>query len=117
MRIRATDAFGRSVTDTTVTVTVLESSSSVPGLSVSRNSFDPSASESVKITLGEGGNGARVEIYNMAGVLVRTLDAGGAGEVTWSGRNDAGDLVASGVYFLHITTAAGDATRTVAVVK
>lgn len=117
VRIRATDAFGRAVTDTTVTVTVLESSSGVPGLSVSRNSFDPSDSESVKITLGEGGNGARVEIYNMAGVLVRTLDAGGAGEVTWGGRNDAGDLVASGVYFLHITTAAGDATRTVAVVK
>ncbi len=115
--IRAIDMFGRAVTDTTVTVSVVESSSSVPGLSVSRNAFDPSASESVKIALGQGGDGARVQIYNMAGVLVRTLESGGAGEVTWSGKNESGEIVASGVYFLHITTAAGDATRSVAVVK
>lgn len=117
VRIRATDDFGRAVTDTTLTVTILASSSSVPGLSVNRNSFDPNASESVRITLGDSGDGATVDIYNMAGVLVRTLYAGGAGEVTWHGRNDEGEVVASGVYFLHIKTAAGDATRTVAVIK
>ncbi|MBD3349354.1 MAG: hypothetical protein GF400_09205 [Candidatus Eisenbacteria bacterium] len=116
--IRATDPFGRAVTDTTVTVTVIESADDgVTGLSVDRNSFDPTESEEVTIALGEGAGGATVDIYNLAGTLVRTLEAGSADAVPWNGRNDSGEVAASGVYFLHITTSAGDATLTVAIVK
>ena len=86
-------------------------------MSLSANAFDPNASESLKITLGAGSDGATVDIYNMAGTLVRTLDGEGADEVSWDGRNDEGDVVASGVYFLHIETESGDATRKVAVIK
>jgi len=116
VRIRAVDRFGRSDT-TAVAVTVLEGSGGVPGLAVDVNSFDPFAAEEVTIALGAGGSGGEVDIYNMAGTLVRTLEAGGDAEVSWDGRNGSGDLVASGVYFLHIRTSAGDATRAVAVVK
>ncbi len=119
VRIRATDVFGRRADpeDATVTITVLEAGGALSGLSVDKNWFDPSASEFVTIGLGEGDAGATVDVYNMAGTLVRALEAGGSGEVIWNGRNGNGDVVASGVYFLHITTDSGNATRTVAIVK
>ena len=114
--IRATDGSGRVATNATVTVTVLESSGNVPGLVVDKNAFDPLASESVKISLGNS-SGATVDIYNMAGTLVRALEPGGSSDVSWNGLNDEGEVVASGVYFLHISTESGDETRKVAVVK
>jgi flagellar hook assembly protein FlgD len=117
LRIRATDSFGRAAVDSSRTLTVLATTSDVPGLSVDVNSFDPTASESVKITLGVAGRGATVDVYNIAGTLVRTLETGQATTVSWNGRNDSGEIVASGVYFLNIRTSAGDATRTVAVLK
>ena len=47
-------------------------------------------------------------VYNTAGELVkrlveRNISGRGVSEtVTWDGRNDAGDLVASGVYIIHL---------------
>jgi hypothetical protein len=48
-----------------------------------------------------------VRVYNVAGQLVRTLvddvlEAGVVHEATWRGRNDAGQDVASGVYFYKL---------------
>jgi hypothetical protein len=56
-----------------------------------------------------------LKVYNVAGQLVRTLvddvvDAGKVHEVTWKGLNDAGQDVASGVYFYRLV--AGDYTQT-----
>lgn len=51
-----------------------------------------------------------VRVYNLAGELVKTLVDGreeaGFRSVTWDGKNDAGQPVASGVYFYGVT--AGD---------
>ena len=51
---------------------------------------------------------ARLSIYDVAGRLVRTLDEGAfpAGErhVVWEGKNDRGERVTSGVYFLRLDT-------------
>ena len=48
-----------------------------------------------------------IEIYNVAGRVVRTLldtelDAGANGFVTWDGTTEAGERCASGVYFYRI---------------
>ncbi|MCK4410628.1 MAG: T9SS type A sorting domain-containing protein, partial [Candidatus Eisenbacteria sp.] len=100
--ITATDYFLRSVADTTVTVTVLSSSSGGPTVvAVSVNSFEPLAGGEVVVTLGSYEGPATVCIYNMAGTLVRTLESQ-HDEISWHGDNDAGDSVASGVYFLRI---------------
>jgi len=53
-----------------------------------------------------------LEIYNVAGQLVRRVDLGmrNAGEHawTWTGRNDHGAAVSSGIYF--VTLHAGSVT-------
>jgi hypothetical protein len=60
----------------------------------------------LKYKLPAGTNGALTfSIYNLAGELVKTLDAGNKTGgyyyyTEWDGRNDAGDLCASGVYLL-----------------
>jgi flagellar hook assembly protein FlgD len=55
-----------------------------------------------------------VRIYNMLGQLVRTLldmeQAAGEKTVVWNATDDAGSLVASGMYFVRLNTP--DATRT-----
>ena len=65
------------------------------------------------------GSDVQIHIYAVNGVLVQTLDLGyqAAGIYTdrsraayWNGRNEAGELVASGVYFYRLT--AGDFTAT-----
>lgn len=48
-----------------------------------------------------------IEVYNVAGKVVRTLmdsdvDAGVTSKVTWDGTNDLGEKCASGVYFYRI---------------
>jgi len=48
-----------------------------------------------------------IEIYNVAGKVVRTLldtevDSGAAGFVVWDGANDGGERCASGVYFYRL---------------
>ena len=41
-----------------------------------------------------------IEIYDITGRRIKTFDVRGGGpEITWDGRNDFGDRVASGVYF------------------
>lgn len=55
----------------------------------------------------------KIEIYDVAGGLVRTLaqtaPSGGTYYYTdWDGKNDAGDKVASGVYFGRLTVDDGD---------
>lgn len=48
----------------------------------------------------------RLEVYNAAGQRVRTLYkdqlAGGVYEMTWDGRDDHGEALPSGSYFLHL---------------
>ncbi len=55
----------------------------------------------------------RIAVYDVAGRLVRTLAAGvaepGRHAVTWDGRDEKGERVASGIYFVRL--AAGDRAR------
>jgi hypothetical protein len=57
---------------------------------------------------------ARLEIFDILGRKIRTLVAedqpAGRKEVTWDGRNDRGEQVASGVYFYRLQ--AGDFSLT-----
>ncbi len=58
---------------------------------------------------------ATLGIFDLSGRRVRTLAGGGlaAGphEVAWDGRDDLGGMVASGLYFARLETAAGSLTR------
>jgi len=86
-------------------------------LTVDRNSFSPVEGDDVEIDIGSGFSGTLlVEIYNMAGILVRSIEESGS-SVAWDGRNSDGEIVASGVYFLRIEAGGDDEIRKVAVVK
>lgn len=67
------------------------------------NPFNPSTR--IAYTLPSAGN-ASLKVYNLAGERVRTLldgqVAAGAGSVTWDGRGDDGQPVASGTYFYEL---------------
>lgn len=115
--VTATDVFARAASDSSVTVSVASGASGVAALTLDRNSFDPSADESVTIGLGPGSGAAKVEIYNMAGTLVRAIEADGQTSIVWDGRNGNGDALSSGAYFVRIRTDDGDAVRKVALVK
>ena len=117
IRIRAIDSFGRAASDSSLAVTVLPGLAESARTSVSANSFDPAAGESVTISPGAGSTEMTVRIYNLAGTLVAEMDSEGDSAVVWNGRNEAAELVASGVYVILIETNLGDATRLVAVVK
>jgi hypothetical protein len=67
-----------------------------------------------------------IKIYNAAGQMIRALDLGykDAGvymsrsqAAYWDGRNDAGEQVASGIYFYSITAGDFTATRKMVVKK
>jgi len=62
-----------------------------------------------------------VQLYDVQGRLVRTLDRGSypAGErvLRWDGRDDRGERVGSGVYFFHAATPDGVENRRVAILR
>jgi len=65
---------------------------------------------------------ATLEIYDLAGRVVRTLLAGerlpaGGHERAWSGRDQAGRRVAAGVYFYRLNAGAFSETRRMTLVK
>ncbi len=72
------------------------------------NPFNPSTR--IAFQLPQDSN-VRIDIYNMTGQLVRRLTGVGqsfpAGEhqLTWNGKNDAGDDVSSGIYLYRMSTA------------
>jgi hypothetical protein len=64
-----------------------------------------------------------LKIYNLMGELVRTLvddenrESGRMYEEPWSGENEQGSIVASGIYLVHIEVAGENATEKICVVK
>ncbi len=62
-----------------------------------------------------------LRIYNVEGRLVRTLIQGrqvaGAHSVMWSGQDDQGGMVASGLYFYRLNTDSGTLTRKMTLLK
>jgi hypothetical protein len=63
-----------------------------------------------------------LDVYNVRGARVRSLISNratppGVHQVSWDGRNDAGQTVASGIYFYRLHTDAGDAVRRMTLIK
>lgn len=82
------------------------------------NPFNPSTQ--VRFELARPGP-VRVRIYDVRGRLVRTLVDGfrdaGVWDEEWSGRDDDGRSVASGVYHVQLVTQEGAESRKIALVK
>jgi hypothetical protein len=117
-------AFGREVVDVVVDpdrwilASVEERNLDSIALSINPNPFNSSAR--VGFEMGNAGSVA-IDVYDVAGAYVQTLLNGsrGAGyhEVTWDGKNSAGESVSSGVYFVRIQSAAGALVRKAVVVE
>ncbi len=60
-----------------------------------------------------GSQDIEIKIFTVAGERVRTLSR----TTTWDGKNEDGKLVASGLYFFYVKTAAGDAKGKVSIIK
>ncbi len=62
-----------------------------------------------------------LEVYNVNGRRVRTLVEGtadpGRHTVVWNGRNDDGEPIASGIYFVRLTAESRSSTRKVVLLK
>jgi hypothetical protein len=62
-----------------------------------------------------------LKVYNVNGELVRTLAnesrSAGAHQLTWDGRNDAGETVSSGVYFYKLVTSNFSQTKKMVLLK
>ena len=93
----------------TMTVTPTPDLPETEGLFINRNIFNPDAGDAVEITWSVLGPGkVSLVIYNTAGELVkelvgRTVSGRGVRETAiWDGRNEKGDLVASGVYIIYL---------------
>ncbi|MEM1125561.1 MAG: FlgD immunoglobulin-like domain containing protein [Bacteroidota bacterium] len=83
------------------------------------NPFNPSTSISYVLPQADV---VSVRVYNVMGQLVRTLVDGqasspGSYEVQWNGRNDAGQLVSSGVYLYALETSQQRQTRRMTLLK
>jgi hypothetical protein len=82
------------------------------------NPFNPETA--FRFALPEAGR-ARLDVYDLAGRHVRTLVAGlvaaGWRTATWDGRSDAGERVASGVYFCRLEAGTRELSRKVVVLK
>jgi len=85
---------------------------------ISPNPFSPAT----RITCSIGGAGPlRVELYSIEGTLVRTLlhetHRSGCLQVSWDGRDAAGQRVVSGPYYCRLRTDFGSDTRVLLLVR
>ncbi|MEA3507042.1 MAG: FG-GAP-like repeat-containing protein, partial [Elusimicrobiota bacterium] len=85
-----------------------------------RNPGDDSDAADISYVLAEPGR-VTIRVFNILGELVKTvkdenMDAG-PGIEQWSGTNESGKAVASGVYYINIQAAGEEETQKVVVVK
>jgi hypothetical protein len=99
-----------------------EGEAAAPALAFLQNSPNPFNPETVfRFSLPERAE-VRLQVYDLAGRQVRTLEDGveldpGWHEVVWDGRNDHGEAVATGVYFCRFTVGNRELSRKVVVLK
>jgi hypothetical protein len=89
-------------------------------LSIPRpNPFNPSTEVSFQVP--EGTRNLSLDVYDLRGRLIRTLleglDSPATNEVIWDGRNDRGDLVASGVYLFRLVADEQSVTQRAVLLK
>lgn len=96
-----------------------EEVASASGLALSVTS--PAAGRSLIELTGPAGTEAAARVYSASGRLVTTLFEGrlhGSGEsLVWDGTDDAGERVASGVYFVRLESQSESATSKVVLVR
>ncbi|HLD30502.1 MAG TPA: T9SS type A sorting domain-containing protein, partial [bacterium] len=109
--VARTDHFSQFV------IVQLAPSADLSSAKVYPNPFNP-VRQTAGLTIDSITANAKVKIYTVTGQLVRTLeDLTGAGRVVWDGKNDDGELVASGVYLAYVDGAGGGKVLKIAVVK
>ena len=84
------------------------------------NPFNPETTIEFAVPAGADER-VKLDVYNAAGQLVATLVdealSAGAYKTTWSGRDQQGDLVSSGVYFYRMQAGEFTATHPVTLLK
>ncbi len=82
------------------------------------NPFNPETQISYALLSSED---VRIQIFNISGQLIRTYDLGyqpaGSYSVKWDGRNENGDIAASGVYLYRIQAGAYNVTNRMVLLK
>lgn len=82
------------------------------------NPFNPTTT--IRFELAAPGD-AKLRVFDVIGRTVRLLlsenTTAGPHEVLWNGRDDAGRVVPSGVYYYELTTSQGQATRRMLLLK
>jgi hypothetical protein len=103
------DIIGRRISFATGSAIAEQGIDTTPaGFSLNQNYPNPFNPETaILFRLSKSGE-LNLSVYNVSGQLVRTLIAGqrsaGRHEATWDGRNDAGEIMGSGVYFYRLNT-------------
>jgi len=85
------------------------------------NPFNPETNIRFEIPANPANSKVKLVIYNNLGMEVRTLVNGtvepGIHTVKWDGRNNAGEQIASGLYFLHIQAGTFNRTQKMLLVR
>lgn len=126
LKVIVTDGAGHSTEAVSGSDFTIDSQTPVGDLPVNRlalgqnapNPFNPKTEISFSLPSDQK---VSLKIYNVEGRLVKTLVSGsriaGSHQVFWSGNNDRGDRVASGLYFYRLTTDSGVLTRKMTLLK
>jgi hypothetical protein len=85
------------------------------------NPFNPRTELELEVPAEGGAGGVRLRIFDVGGRLVRTLVDGplapGRHRLTWDGRDDGGQRLVSGAYFLRASASGFEATRKILLIK
>ena len=87
--------------------------------SIYPNPFNPTTT--IRYAVPEPGGTIRISIYNVLGQLVKTLFSGeqisGYHVIRWNGTNHNGQLLASGVYYVHMKAGRFSETKKLTLLK
>ena len=91
-------------------------------VSILKNVIDPRKGEKVDLFyILEKGGRVTIQVFNLGGDLVDVLKRGrqapGEYAISWDGRNQAGNIVARGIYYVRVTAPDIDEYRKVLIVK
>jgi hypothetical protein len=92
------------------------------GLMLHQNSPNPfGGSTRIAFAMPDGARRADLEIYNVQGRVIKSIEvgtaAGATGSVTWNGTDNAGRPVASGLYFYKLSVDGRSAIRSMLLLK
>jgi len=110
----------------TSTITPTFTNTPTPNIEIAldRNYVKPQQGERVKISIRSDTTGreVKIKIYNLTGELIRNMEAiintAGWNEYYWDCKNDAGNNIGKGIYFIYVNIKdQGQEVRRVYVIK